>query len=464
MRRRFTLPLLLLGLLTLPVAADPDPDILYTTRKEFVRVSPPHQLTLNAHISQFDYDPLGLEVACTGSETQGDQTTCFVKTLDVRTGKELHRLTMTVSQYTEARFTLLGWTPSGKYLLLERTQPKEDDSGASITDLVRWDLSADPPKVKAVEAVVPVSDGTRTDNFSDYASPHHQRVLLVNYYAIDNKLHSTYSVYDAEQDTLRPLPRPDGVEILWSWRDDSHVDVIPGPGRKQQQMDVATGQISSVPQPASDDPAASKQFPDLNLVVDHKTQVDSARSGVMASRLIWVCSQPRLKQPLSTVGAGITMGNDDPQAVWSPTGKQIAYLNKGDLYVSDMALVPASESMAREKYAVGLPLTCPEERDLATSNLKQIGLGIMQYTQDYDENFPTAGGIDEKLLPYLKDRSVFGIGTIHWAYHAPDNLSLAAMDAPANTVIGTMDLPCGQVVLYGDGHVKQVTKEAPPPQ
>src|SRR5471032_3250205 len=53
------------------------------------------------------------------------------------------------------------------------------------------------------------------------------------------------------------------------------------------------------------------------------------------------------------------------------------------------------------------------------SNLKQIGLGTLQYCQDYDERYPNWGcrnalggagsdtvGVDEKLQPYLKSYQV----------------------------------------------------------
>ena len=100
MPRRFPLPLVLLAFvsLALPSAADPTAppprpsnlrsDILYTHKGEFVQVKPMRALTLNAHIAQFAYDPLGLEIAVAGSETSGDQITRFVKTLDAHTGRE----------------------------------------------------------------------------------------------------------------------------------------------------------------------------------------------------------------------------------------------------------------------------------------------------------------------------------------------------------------------------------------
>jgi prepilin-type N-terminal cleavage/methylation domain-containing protein/prepilin-type processing-associated H-X9-DG protein len=58
-------------------------------------------------------------------------------------------------------------------------------------------------------------------------------------------------------------------------------------------------------------------------------------------------------------------------------------------------------------------------RSSCQSNLKQIGLGIIQYTQDYDENFPLAGtgstsvvssppvGWADSIQPYLKSTQIY---------------------------------------------------------
>ena len=463
MRCRFALTMLLLAALVLPAAADPRPDILYTTRREFVRVSPPRQLTLNADIYQFAYDPLGLEVACIGAESPNGQVNYFVKTLDVRTGHELHRLTISATAGANAGFKFLGWTPSGKFLLLERTQPKDDGSGESVTDLVRWDLSADPPKVRPVEARFMLPKGAQLIGTYRTASPQGRWVLLRGDYGLKEKQQSVYQMYDAEQDTLRTLAPPPGAEMEGAWTGDSHLPVRTGPEHKRQQMDVVTGQITPLNKNADDNSAASRLFPDLTVFTDPETQRDSSRSGAFDSTRLWVCCVPRLKQPLSAAGAGLTMSADDPQAVWSPTGRQIAYLNNGDLCVTDVAPVDAAEPLGNEKYTLGLPLTCPEERDVAISKLKQIGLALVQYTQDNDEKFPPAEGIDGTLLPFLKDRSAVSIGSVHWVYHAPADLSYAAMDAPANVVLGTMDLPCGRLSLMADGHVKSLKAQEKPP-
>ncbi len=55
----------------------------------------------------------------------------------------------------------------------------------------------------------------------------------------------------------------------------------------------------------------------------------------------------------------------------------------------------------------------PDQRTLSCrSNLKQIGLGFLQYTQDFDERFPSArasasSGWADLLQPYLKTQQLF---------------------------------------------------------
>ena len=49
-------------------------------------------------------------------------------------------------------------------------------------------------------------------------------------------------------------------------------------------------------------------------------------------------------------------------------------------------------------------------RSSCQSNLKQIGLGVIQYTQDYDEKLPTrevGGTWAQKVQPYIKSTQVF---------------------------------------------------------
>ncbi len=152
--------LCLLPAVILPAAADPvpaphpsslRPDILYTHRGEFVQVSPMRPLTLNAHVEQFAYDPLGLEIAYVGSEPQGENTVHFVKTVDARTGHEISRLTLTApTESQNAGLMLRGWSVSGKYLLIQRFSPDPNEPDTAVAEFLRWDLSANPPTAKTI--------------------------------------------------------------------------------------------------------------------------------------------------------------------------------------------------------------------------------------------------------------------------------------------------------------------------
>ncbi len=89
------------------------------------------------------------------------------------------------------------------------------------------------------------------------------------------------------------------------------------------------------------------------------------------------------------------------------------------------------------------------------SNLKQIGLGILQYTQDYDEAFPQAAMRDAPYLgwiqiiqPYIKSYQLFqcpsesnaGVIPVHAYYPAGDQtdyfLNGLIGDPPGNYLVG----------------------------
>ncbi|BDI28237.1 hypothetical protein CCAX7_002880 [Capsulimonas corticalis] len=91
-----------------------------------------------------------------------------------------------------------------------------------------------------------------------------------------------------------------------------------------------------------------------------------------------------------------------------------------------------------------------------SSNMKQLGLGILQYVQDYDETFPLAidggqeysSGTDltahwtQKVLPYIKANGVFG---------CPDDPGAGSVDT-ANSYKGVICSYAANGVLgyYGD--------------
>ena len=467
--------LLFLLACSLPGAAAPaqpsnlSPDILYTTKGEFVQVSPMRPLTLNAHVQQFAYDPLGVEVAYVGSEVQGDQTVYSVKTMDTRTGHEMSRLSVTApTGGISAGFNLLGWSRSGKSVLLVRFSADPTEPTTAIEEYLRWDLGANPPMTRLIDPAAHLPSGTpgTIDEGLAYPSPDHRWIMFKLYYhpadaeGKPGPARSAFVLYDPDQNTYRPLTLPADTTAN-DWSDDNHL--IIRQKEVQQRFDVVTGQISPLGAAAmSDAPAASKQFPDLTLDVEHRTQEDVKGSGGhLDSCLLWVRRMPAGKLPLGAAAAGLTPSRDDPQAVWSPTGKQIAFIAHGDLYVTDVT--PAIGRLPNEKLALGLALTCAEERQLAEANLKQIGLGLIQYAQDHNEHFPPTEGVNDAVYPYLKTRDVFQVGGHRFVYQLPSGTSLAKIDSPAGTPEGTIDLPCARVVLFADGHVKTFMKEAPAP-
>lgn len=106
---------------------------------------------------------------------------------------------------------------------------------------------------------------------------------------------------------------------------------------------------------------------------------------------------------------------------------------------ADKALYTAtgwiSPTLATQSAFVGETTLAP-----CQSNLKQIGLGIAMYTQDYDEKLPPARRWHDVVMPYIKSEQVFTCPAIArksdgYAYNSKmSQVSLGYIDAPAQTV------------------------------
>ena len=111
------------------------------------------------------------------------------------------------------------------------------------------------------------------------------------------------------------------------------------------------------------------------------------------------------------------------------------------------------------------------------SNLKQIGLAMMMYTQDFDEEFPMTDPWADSLMPYMKNEAIFHCPSAtndpqrSYGYNAALNLaSVATLSSPAETVMNFDSQPGpnpaggneilvprhneGANICYADGHVK----------
>jgi len=117
--------------------------------------------------------------------------------------------------------------------------------------------------------------------------------------------------------------------------------------------------------------------------------------------------------------------------------------------------------------ALGSDATSDDINQASVSNLKQIGLALLQYTQDFDEVLPpmkTVAESNEAIYPYLKNKTLLEHPGTHELYQTNTSLShrrLASFDSPATMVTyyeASPDSDGLRAVLFLDGHVKRVTE------
>lgn len=107
----------------------------------------------------------------------------------------------------------------------------------------------------------------------------------------------------------------------------------------------------------------------------------------------------------------------------------------------------------------------PDPKEATVSNMKQLGLAFIQYTQDYDEKLPpmkTAAVAKKALYPYVKSDSIFEQPQTHILFQPNTSLSgrsLASFNNPSSMVIYYEAAPEDdglRAILFLDGHVKRV--------
>ena len=121
------------------------------------------------------------------------------------------------------------------------------------------------------------------------------------------------------------------------------------------------------------------------------------------------------------------------------------------------------------------PQHTPKDKMEATtclSNMRQLGLAMMMYTQDYDNTLPPLKDnvhVQKLLFPYLKNKSLFTCPTTKTAYQVNSALTskktrkgqgirLATILNPAQTVIFYETKPHAdgqRSIGYLDGHAKR---------
>ncbi len=105
------------------------------------------------------------------------------------------------------------------------------------------------------------------------------------------------------------------------------------------------------------------------------------------------------------------------------------------------------------------------QRAASASNLKQIGLALMMYSQDYDEVLPPmvdSASVKKILMPYMANDKLFTdprTGELYAVNTVLSKHKLAQIVSPAEMAVfyeKNLDSDGGRNVAFADGHVKWV--------
>lgn len=135
----------------------------------------------------------------------------------------------------------------------------------------------------------------------------------------------------------------------------------------------------------------------------------------------------------------LALGAGVDRAELSPDGRWVSLFRDGAVAVRRLIWLEASAYAALEQTA---------ERTRAMSNAKQIGLALIMYAVDHDEQLPGKDYLND-LMPYLRERAVFAMGFTFLATGG----HMGRIDKPAETPLGFVQAAGGFAVVFADGHV-----------
>ena len=171
----------------------------------------------------------------------------------------------------------------------------------------------------------------------------------------------------------------------------------------------------------------------------HKTKatLTSTSGRTEQTQALWLdATEPSQEKQKKYERAFITAEGSFPELLADLSA--VLFSRDGALYAMPIASL---DRLALEKFL----------SELAKKKARQVGLGLIMYCQDHDENFPhDPASVKEAISPYIKNNDVFA--DFVYTYSGPLNSSKLAK--PAETVLGYIPSPGGRAVVYGDGHVK----------
>lgn len=133
---------------------------------------------------------------------------------------------------------------------------------------------------------------------------------------------------------------------------------------------------------------------------------------------------------------------------------------------NEYEMSPTSDAIYYESQGIGMVRMLPRVskeaankalQTLAVRDAKQVGLALLMYSGDYDDEMPINNGDwMDNVLPYIKDRGVMDGFTYTYS-----GGNMTELKDPANTEMGYKEGPGGRAVVYADGHVKWVPNPGP---
>lgn len=197
-------------------------------------------------------------------------------------------------------------------------------------------------------------------------------------------------------------------------------------------LDPRTGRITPLPK----EPSTSAPKPSAAHSIHLRSGMVTAKEGETTQQvsLLWLESVAKTERPRALVSADIQW------AELSPRGDAALYISQGAAWMVPLVRLSREEYEAMRRAAL---------KARAISNAKQVALGIMMHAQDHDEVLPPPDGLTEKILPYVKNASLFE-GLVYIYPGGP----LSGIEKPAETELGYVTGPGGRAIFYADGHVK----------
>ena len=257
-----------------------------------------------------------------------------------------------------------------------------------------------------------------------------------------SSLHETLYLIDSTG-AKRTLPIPDDMSLNdVGWNEDGSASLLMtkliAPNKVQNRwfrLDTKTGEVKALDkapvQPnASPGTAPLKPVSPLRVRLTHQNVKEAETTENLG--LLWLESTIKTEKNDSP---RVLICGDSTGGFLMPDQGAVVFHSQGALLATPLVRLPLGAYVAMRERA---------QRIVAISNAKQVGLGILMYSQDYDESFPEAQDINNKIDPYLKNMDL--TQNFHYTY--------TSGKVSSTTELGYVDGPNGRAVIYGDGSVR----------